>query len=368
MTRRAARCALVLLALVGGTGAAWHLLRVFELLRDNPWTTVLLDLTPVQARIDAAIAAAVGGDVDALVLEALAADDPARAAALAEAAACHGRPLDPATLDALAASRTLIGRTAHQARDLGRALSGGPIRTGAGLATAIAFELSPAADVRDIAREGSRMFKGEPPDRLLLGLSVLGLGATAASVAQPATGGATLAGKAVLKAMLRAGRTTPALALDLRRALGGIGPEVLLRYAPRLAPEPAAARGLAGAADAARLSRAAEALGAIAVTRGPRTALLAAGAARSLDDLPALERIARELGSQADNAFRILGHSAAPALRLWRAAWWLAGEIAAGVLVILAAFAGLILAVPRRWLRRQLRRLAASPRPAALAG
>ena len=363
MTREVARCALVLLALLGATSAAWQLLRVAELLRATPLTTVLLDMTPVRARIDAAIATVVGGDVDALIRGALAGDDPGRARALAEAAERHGRSLDPATLDALAASGTLAGRTLHQVRDLGRALSGGPIRTTAGLATALAFELSPAADVRDLAREGTRAVAGQAPDRLLLGLSAAGLAATAASLAQPVAGGTALAGKAALKALLRGGRMAPELARDVRRALGSVGPGELTR----LGRERAGAGGLAGTAEAARLTRAADALGAIAVARGPRTALLAAGAARSLDDLPALERIARELGGRADDAFRVLGQSAAPALRLGRAAVQLAGEIAALALALLGSLAGLAAALPRRWLVRRLRRAARAQRPLAAA-
>lgn len=336
MIRRGARCALVLLALLGATAAAAQLLHLVQLLRATSWATLLLDRTPVRARIDAAIATVVGGDPDALIRDALAADDPERARALADAAARHGRPLDPATADALAASRTLAARTRHQLRDLGRSLTGGPIRTGAGLAAALAFELSPAADVRDLARESARALAGDEPDRLLLGLSATGLAATTLGLAQPAAAATALAGKAALRTLLRGGRMAPELARDLRRAL-------------------------TGAAPAARAARAFDALGAIALTRGPRTALLAAGAARSLDDLPALERIARELGGRADDAFRVLGRNAAPALRLGRAAARLVGEIIALALALAGSLLGLAAAVPRRWLVRRLRRLAREP-------
>lgn len=343
MIRRWTRCALVLVSLLGVTGAAWQVLQLVQLLRAKPWTGVLLDMTPVQARIDAAIATLVGGDVDALIRDALAEDDPERARALAEAALRHGRSLDPATLDALAASRTLAGRSLHQARDLGRALTGGPIHTSAGLVTTLAFELTPAADVRDLVREGRRALAGQEPDRLLLGLSAAGLAATTAGLAQPAAAGSALAGKAVLKALLRGGRTAPDLARDLHR-------------------------GLTAAAPAARVARAFDALGTIALTRGPRTALLAAGAARSLDDLPALARIARELGGGADDAFRVLGRNAAPALRLGRAALRLVGELTALALALAGSLLGLAAAVPRRWLVRRLRRVAREPdRPAASA-
>jgi hypothetical protein len=55
----------------------------------------------------------------------------------------------------------------------------------AGIAGAVTSDLTVIGDLRDIALEGGKMIAGEEYSELILGLSVVGIGVTAATIARP---------------------------------------------------------------------------------------------------------------------------------------------------------------------------------------
>ena len=87
----------------------------------------------------------------------------------------------------------------------------------AGLAGAVTSDFTVVGDVRDIGIEGSKMVAGEDYSKLVLGLSVVGLAATVATVATGGGGIVAKTGVSVLKAAKRAGTLTADFARRLTR-------------------------------------------------------------------------------------------------------------------------------------------------------
>lgn len=85
---------------------------------------------------------------------------------------------------------------------------------------ALTSDLTVVGDVRDIGTEGTKLVNGEDYSELVLGLSVVGLAATAATVAT--SGGALPArvGISILKVAKKAGTLTSRFARDMARLLG----------------------------------------------------------------------------------------------------------------------------------------------------
>lgn len=87
----------------------------------------------------------------------------------------------------------------------------------AGLAGAISSDLTVYGDLRDIVREGGKMLVGEEYSELLLGLSAVGVAATAATVATGGGGILVKAGISFVKFAARAGHMTKAFTVRLLR-------------------------------------------------------------------------------------------------------------------------------------------------------
>lgn len=153
------------------------------------------------------------------------------------------------------AERFAVGLVTGQAED------------GVGLSGAIAGDLFVFGDIRDVLREGKQMAMGEEGDRLILGLAVAGLAATAATYVS--VGGAS---------PVRAGLT---LVKDARKA-GRMG-EGLSRWAGRSARDLVDAPALQRALAAGSLSR-------------PGQLVPAVKAAFRADKAGAFVRLAKDVG------------------------------------------------------------------------
>jgi hypothetical protein len=101
--------------------------------------------------------------------------------------------------------------------EFGEGFATGQADTNAGLAGAVASDLTVVGDVRDIAAEGTKMLKNEPYSELILGLSVVGIGVTAATIATGGGGVIVKAGVSLMKAAKRTGRLTKEFAETLTR-------------------------------------------------------------------------------------------------------------------------------------------------------
>ena len=80
--------------------------------------------------------------------------------------------------------------------------------------------LTPAEDLRGVLKAAADYSGGEAVDRLDLGLSIVGLGATAALIATGGTSGTVKAGAATIRLARGMGRLSPALGARITAALG----------------------------------------------------------------------------------------------------------------------------------------------------
>jgi hypothetical protein len=164
--------------------------------------------------------AATAEELDKHVGDALARDDVEDAEVYAELAAFMGKPLTPETRAKLAQAQSTAATIARGAGQFATGFVTGEADGTAGLAGALTSDITVVGDVRDIAGEGGKMIAGEPYSELILGLSVVGIAATAATVATGGGGVVAKAGVSMLKFAHRTGRLTAEFASELTRLVG----------------------------------------------------------------------------------------------------------------------------------------------------
>lgn len=188
--------------------------------------------------------------VNRAVAEALARGEVEDAAAYAELADHAALPfaenLRRDLADAVAYDQSWAGRLKRCARGVFEGDMSGMLSA----ACTLAADFTPLGDVRDIAIQGSRWLDGRDYDRVVLGLSALGLGATAFTYASVGAGAPAKAGLSVLKGARRSGALSPKLWLSLEKAGAGGGTKLL-----RAADEVNAVRREFGGAEAAKMLR-----------------------------------------------------------------------------------------------------------------
>jgi len=199
-----ARLAFILLVLtVVGIGALYFMDTHFVISEDE---AIQRDLR----------AHATSQDLDKHVSDAITRDDIDDANVYAEIASWMGRSLSAETQKRLDAANS---PAATAVRNAGQFATGFVTGEGglsmAGLAGAVASDVTVVGDVRDIAGEGSKMVQGKDYSELVLGLSVVGVAATVATVATGGGGVVAKLGVSILKVAKRAGTLT----LDFARTL-----------------------------------------------------------------------------------------------------------------------------------------------------
>lgn len=128
-------------------------------------------------------------------------------------------PLDSETQARLEAENAFSRRAA---RNTGSFVTG--FVTGEGDDTpafmgAVASDLTVVGDVRDIGSEGTKLVRGEEYSKMILGLSVVGLAATTATVATGGGGLPARIGVSILKVAKKAGTITAGFTRDVTRVL-----------------------------------------------------------------------------------------------------------------------------------------------------
>ena len=199
------RLALVLLFL---TGAAVAL----------AYTTGIGFTIPIEKAVKADLAASASPNlVNQKILEALERDDIADADLYAEIAKFMNYRLPPETQTKLDDAHTLSATVVRNTWEFGEGFATGEGDTNAGIAGAVSSDLTVVGDVRDIAGEGGKMVAGQEYNELVLGLSVVGLGVTAATIATGGGGIVVKAGVSLFKAARRTGKLTKEFAETLTR-------------------------------------------------------------------------------------------------------------------------------------------------------
>jgi len=148
--------------------------------------------------------------------QALSANDPDLAQSFVTLARRRGVTLDPAVsekvqtaVDAEASFGATAWRFAHGF------VTGDP-QDAASLAGTAVGDLLVYGDIRDAAREGTHLLRGEEANRLLLGMSLAGIAVTAGAYASFGAGAPARAGLSIIKAGAKTERTGARLARVLR--------------------------------------------------------------------------------------------------------------------------------------------------------
>ena len=153
--------------------------------------------------------------LDARINAALDRDDYDTAVMYADVADFAGITLSQETLDRIEREGAWAASTLRNARQFSRGFLTGEADSIPGLSGAVASDLTVIGDVRDLSTEGGKMLAGQDYNQLILGLSVVGVGLTGATIA---TGGATLTGR-VGVSIVKIASKTGAMTLQFSRYL-----------------------------------------------------------------------------------------------------------------------------------------------------
>lgn len=302
-----------------------------------------------EAAIRATLREAAQGDrIDAVARAALADGDVALAEQSAALGAAIGRPVAPETERALAAETALASTLLRNAGDFLGAFVTGRATTGAGLAGAVASDLTVVGDVRDIASEGGKALVGAEYSELLLGLAAAGLAAEGVAVATGGAGLTARVGVSILKAAKRSGSLTVEFStalLRLARGAGGLPPGGARAFA-RADPVGGAAATAARGAARARLARVGADLATVRRNAGTAEAVRLMRHVRSPDDLTALARFTGRFQDRARAVVRLTGKTT---LRAFRTGARVVRTLLSAIVGFVAWLGGLVaLALARR--------------------
>ena len=155
--------------------------------------------------------------INARITAALDRDDIETADMYADVARYMNRPLSPEVDKRLAAAHSTMAAATRNTKEFAKGFVTGGGTSTAGLAGAVTSDFTVVGDVRDIGIEGKKMVAGQDYSKLVLGLSIVGLAATVATVATGGGGAVTKAGVSVLKAAKKTGTLTADFARRLTR-------------------------------------------------------------------------------------------------------------------------------------------------------
>jgi hypothetical protein len=173
---------------------------------------------PIEKAVQADLAAASSPSlINQKIVAALERDDIDEADMYVEIARFMSYELPPETLTKLDDAHALSATVVRNTWEFGEGFATGSADTNAGLAGAVASDLTVVGDVRDIAAEGTKYLRGEPYSELILGLSVVGIGVTAATIATGGGGVIVKAGVSLMKAARRTNRLTSEFATALTK-------------------------------------------------------------------------------------------------------------------------------------------------------
>ena len=352
---RRALHSLVTVACIGGTA-----LGAGAVLVQSPFTAPMVERTTSDARL--ALERAVARNVTPEWLlprleEALAADAPDRdrVSMLTELAGAHAIALPAPLAERAAAFEASQGGFLQGSVDCARCAY--DILSCPSLALiascAIPVELTPLGDVNALRRAAMAALAGEEPDRLELGLAVVGLGATGLVVVSGGSTATIKAGATMLRLARRLGTLTPAFTRNLRLAsdipvIWSRLPDFALGRAP-----------LSAVTDTARVSdlgRMAQNVGAIGRNTSTGDALMLLRHVESAEDAARMARLSAAAGPETRRAVEVLGKT-----RAFRALTRLSNA-AIAALALIYAFTLQILLLAGSWAGGRLLRALTRPR------
>lgn len=229
--------------------------------------------------------------------------------------------LDPDTQSRLDAEKTL-SRTVM--RNTGGFFEGFVTGEGGDTASfmgAITSDFTVVGDVRDIGREGSKMVSGEDYSQLILGLSVLGLAATTATIATGGGGLPARIGVSLLKVAEKAGTITVRFARNMTRLLSEAVNFEKLRGTLRtvdLADSAATRRAItnyAGSVSFAKIAPVIDDVAALEKGVGPAESVRLLKYVDNTDDLAHVAKMGGKLGSKTRGIVELTGKTSLRAFK-----------------------------------------------------
>ncbi|HET7849251.1 MAG TPA: hypothetical protein VFL51_09345 [Pseudolabrys sp.] len=285
---------------------------------------------------------------------ALAANDSDLAGSILELAHDREVSVDPALGKKVAAAVADASSGGARAKRFIRGFVTGEPNDGVSLAGTVTGDLFVFGDLRDAAREGVRLARGEKADELILGLACVGIAITAGTYA---TGGITApvrAGISLVKAARRSGRLSAGLAADLGRALRRIVDSGEMKTVVTKASLGEPSLAIRGAREAVKVDRAGgllqltRDLGRVQSKAGTRATLDTLRIAETPRDVSRLARLAEKEGGKTRAIIKILGRGA---IMLGFAAF----DLAAWIFGALLTLFGLVVSLKRAAERITLR-------------
>jgi hypothetical protein len=250
------------------------------------------------------------------IAEALAAGDSELAASFVELARDRDIALDPALAARVTDENGAAAQTAHAAASFARGFVTGAPDDVAGLAGTAAGDLFVFGDIRDAAREGVHLARGEPADELILGLACAGIAVTAGTYATIGLGGPARVGLSLLKAARKTGRLAAPVAEWMTRALRETIDTRAFGTALAEASITAPAVALRAARDAVKVDRAQGVVnmlrdvGRVRAAAGTRGALEGLKIAEEPRDMARLARLAEIKGGKTRAILKLAGRAA----------------------------------------------------------
>jgi hypothetical protein len=247
---------------------------------------------------------------------ALLANDPDLAWSFLELARDRNVQIDPALAQKVELANAASATAARSIENFTRGLIVGEPDDLSGLAGTIAGDLFVFGDIRDAAREGTRLATGQEADQLILGLACVGLAVTAGTYVSVGAAAPARVGLTVVKAARKAGRISAGMAswisrsvrevIDwsaLKRAVGGTSitqPAVALR----------AAREAVKIEKAQDLVRLVGDVGRVQAKAGTQAALDGLKLAQGPRDMSRLARLAAAKGGKTRAILKLAGRAA----------------------------------------------------------
>ena len=278
----------------------------------------LLDIEDDPSRI---AARALDQKFDAAVAQreidvALAAKDSELAGSFVELASARHVALDPALAAKVNAAVAEAATARRAAESFALGLVTGEPNDAVGLAGTALGDLLVFGDIRDAAREGTRMASGQAADELVLGLACVGLAVTAGTYATFGATAPVRAGLSLAKVARKSGQLGGEMAVTIGRMLRGVVDWGALKRAlgsmsisePQLAIR--AAREAVKVERAGGLMRLARDVGRVQSKAGTRAALDGLKIAETPREMSRVAKLAEKEGGKTRAILKVVGRGA----------------------------------------------------------
>lgn len=247
---------------------------------------------------------------------ALAANDPDLAQSFVDLARDNNVSIDPALSESVRQASAEAGTVSHSMDSFARGLFTGEPDDLVGFAGTAVGDLFVFGDIRDAAREGSRLATGQPADELILGLAGVGIAVTAGTYVTLGLAAPARLGLTVLKAAGKTGRLGGRMALWIGRSLREIVDWSALSRAVRgvSITEPATAvratREAVKVEKARDLVRLAGDVGRVQMRAGTQAAMDGLRLSESPRDMSRIARLAAAKGGKTRAILKLAGRGA----------------------------------------------------------